>query len=54
MYNMFHPLHPPILIHMCHFQFQFCTASGRYIGKISKMASISYQKHTCQLAIYGP
>ena len=54
MYNMFHPLYPLILIHICHFHFQFYTASDRYIGKISKTAPISYQKHTFQLAIYGP
>ena len=41
---MFHPLHPLILIHICHFHFQFYTASGRYIGEISKMAPSCYQK----------
>ena len=30
------------------------TASGKYIGEISKMAPICYQKHTFQLASYGP
>ena len=44
MYNVFHPLHPLTLIHICHFHFQFYTASGRYIGEISKTAPISYQK----------
>ena len=45
MYNVFHPLHPLTLIHICHFHFQFYTASGRYIGEISKTAPISYQKN---------
>ena len=49
-YNILHPF----LIHICHFQFQFYTASGKYIGEISKMAPISHLKHTGHLAIHGP
>ena len=51
---MFQPPHSLTLIHIYHFHFQFYTANGRYIGKISKMAPICYQKHTFQLATYGP
>ena len=40
----------PHLIQNCH----FFTASGRYIGEISKTAPISHLKHTFQLAIHGP
>ena len=44
---MFHPFHSThINTHMSHFSFQFYTASGRYIGEISKTAPISWSK-TC-------
>ena len=38
MYNMFNPLHSLIKYTYVTFMFQFHTASGRYIGKISKSA----------------
>ena len=41
---MFHPPFSPILIQICHFQFQFYTASGRYIGEISKTAPMFLSK----------
>ena len=30
------------------------TASGKYFGKISKMAPISHLKHTGNVTIHGP
>ena len=51
---MFNPLHSLIKYTYVTFIFQFHTASGRYIGKISKSAPIFIQNHTFQLAIYGP
>ena len=50
MYNMFQPH----LIHNCHFSIPVFTASGRYIGEISKMAPISHLKHTGHLVVHGP
>ena len=44
----------PHLIHNYHFSISVFTASGRYIGEISKMAPISHLKHTGHLAIHGP
>ena len=41
MCNMFNPLHPLIKCTYVTFMFQFHTASGRYIGEISKLAPIS-------------
>ena len=54
MCNMFNPSHSLIKYTYVTFIFQFHTASGRYIGKISKSAPIFGQNHTFQLAIYGP
>ena len=50
---MFNLLHPLIKYTYVTFMFQFHTASGRYIGKFSKLAPIFGQNHTFQLAIYG-
>ena len=53
MYNMFNPFHS-LIKYTCHTFFQFHTASGRYIGEISKLAPSFIQNHTFQSAIYGP
>ena len=50
MYNMLQPH----LTHICHFSISVYTASGRYIGEISKMAPISHLKHTGHVAIHRP
>ena len=44
----------PRLIHNCHSSISVFTASGRYIGEISKTAPISHLKHTGHLSIHGP
>ena len=48
MYNMFQPH----LLHNCHFSISVYTASGRYIGEISKTAPIAHIKHTGHLAVH--
>ena len=50
MYNILQPL---FNTHMS-FSISVYTASGRYIGEISKMAPISHLKHTGHFAIHGP